>query len=113
MGWPQFQSLATVDQVELPLTSDDSFGARPSFPLLDSFPSTLFGMLSDYSGRSIDLCASLSTTSRTRDNVLAIRDRIRLTVDRDERESMYNDLTHISESYRLGWESELDSMEED
>lgn len=82
------------------------FDASVPFPLLDTFPDTLF-RVDDTS--SLNIRAGLVTTSRTKRHVLDVRNSTRRAFDVDERESMYNDLTEIANGYSHGWESGSDS----
>lgn len=82
------------------------FDARSPFPLLDTFPDTLFTL--DHA-TSLDIRAGLVTTSQTKHRVLEIRNMTSRAIEVDEREAMYNDLTEIASSYTHGWDSGSDS----
>jgi hypothetical protein len=45
--------------------------------------------------------------------VLGLRDATFRLVHMDERESLYNDLTEMSQNYNIGWESGSDSGNDD
>jgi hypothetical protein len=82
------------------------FDARTPFPLLDTFPDTLFR--GDH-GTSLDMRAGLVTTSQTKHRVLDIRNMTSRAIEVDEREATYNDLTEIANNYTHGWDSGSDS----
>jgi hypothetical protein len=82
------------------------FDDRVPFPMLDTFPDTLFRV--DHAS-SLNMRAGLVTTSRTKRHVLDLRNLTVRAFDVDEREAMYNDLTEIANNYTHGWESGSDS----
>ena len=90
----------------------ERFSTRLAFPRLDSYPETLFR-----TGHSdphfLELKTALSSSSTVRKHVLQLRSAAQLGISRDERESIYNDLSAISNNYTHGWDSGSDSGEDD
>ena len=85
------------------------FTARVPFPLLDTFPDTLFRV---EHAPTLNTRSGLVTTSRTKGHLLDIRNLTSRAFDVDEREVMYNDLTEIANGYTHGWDSGSDSGED-
>ena len=96
----------TPRQMEDEETIVAKFDARSPFPLLDTFPDTLFPL---NGATSLDIRAGLVTTSQTKHRVLDIRNMTSRAIGVDEREAMYNDLTEVANSYTHGWDSGSDS----
>lgn len=86
------------------------FDARTPFPLLDTFPDSLFRV--DHAS-SLDMRTGLVTTSQTKRRVLDIRNMTSQAIEVDEREAIYNDLTEIATDYTHGWDSGSDSDDDD
>lgn len=94
------------------------------YPLLDSFPDTLFTMANQtlVSSRKekqfVKIDAALSTTGQTKNDILAIRDlvvgragRSMGLIEMDKREEMYDDLTRMAELYNYGFDDDLSDDE--
>lgn len=86
------------------------FDARTPFPLLDTFPDTLFRV---DGASTLDMRAGLVTTSQTKHRILEIRNMTSRAIEVDEREAIYNDLTEIATDYAHGWDSGSDSDDDD
>lgn len=102
---------STLEAVAPRRTQDEEtvvakFDARAPFPLLDTFPNTLFQVEDTV---SLNIRAGLITSSRTKRHILDIRNMTTRAIDVDERETIYNDLTEIANSYTHGWDSGSDS----
>ena len=61
----------------------------------------------------MDVSTALTCNSRTKAQVLHLRDATSRLVALDEREALYNDLTQMAQSYGIGWESGTDSGTDD
>ncbi|RMZ92701.1 hypothetical protein DV736_g28, partial [Chaetothyriales sp. CBS 134916] len=88
----------------------DRFSANVLFPKLDGFPADLFRTSSAETG--FEITAALTASSRMKTIILAARDSSTHSVNLDERESLYSDLTNLAYSYSFGWESDADSGED-
>lgn len=77
------------------------------FPLLDSAPRHMFPVTQPKKGMGV--VAALTTSSRTSDSVRALQITARRIISIDERETIYNSLGEIRESYETGWHSDSDS----
>ncbi|EXJ57928.1 hypothetical protein A1O7_05351 [Cladophialophora yegresii CBS 114405] len=88
------------------------FQTALQFPLLDTFPNTLF-QTSRRGQQGLDISTALVCDSRMKDRVLDLRNTTSRLVPLDERESLYNDLTQMAQSYSIGWESGTDSGADD
>jgi hypothetical protein len=86
------------------------FDARIPFPLLDTFPDTLFR---NERKKSLNMRAGMVTTSQTKHGVLDVRNMTSRAIEVDEREAIYNDLTEIANSYTHGWDSGSDADDDD
>ncbi|KAJ9609771.1 mtDNA inheritance, partitioning of the mitochondrial organelle [Cladophialophora chaetospira] len=88
------------------------FQTALQFPLLDTFPDTLFE-----TGRTgqqgLDISTALVCDSSMKNRVLDLRNTTARLASLDERESLYNDLTQIAQNYGIGWESGTDSGVDD
>lgn len=91
-------------------TTVAKFDARTPFPLLDTFPDTLFRVERT---PSLNMRASMFTTSQTKHAVIDIRNMTSRAIEVDERETIYNDLTEIANNYTHGWDSGSDSDDDD
>ncbi|KAH0831733.1 Protein dml1 [Fonsecaea pedrosoi] len=83
------------------------FQTSLQFPLLDTFPDTLFETSRRPSG--LDVSAALGCNSRMKSRILDLRDLTARLMPREEREAHYNDLTQMAQNYGIGWESGSDS----
>ncbi|RMD40614.1 hypothetical protein DV735_g4519, partial [Chaetothyriales sp. CBS 134920] len=90
----------------------DQFTTNLLFPNLDTFAADLFST-STPAEAGLEITAALSTGSRMKTNLLAVRDVSTRLVGLDEREALYSDLTNLAYSYSFGWESDSDSEEDD
>lgn len=81
------------------------------FPLLDSFPD----IFTHRSGQlhSINLQASLSTTSRISHRITLLQKAVGTMVGLEEREALSNGLGEIGEAYVEGWDSGSDEDSDD
>lgn len=88
------------------------------YPLLDSFPDTLFTRSIPAGSRNekqyVKIDTALSTTWQTKNDILAVRDLVVGRAGRsmgliglDKREEMYDDFTRMAELYNYGFEDEL------
>lgn len=89
----------------------DRYHTALAFPLLDSFPRTLFTARLAHVGSAstVDVVAALSTNSRIADRIRGMRPVIRRIVSVDEREDLLNGLEGIGEAYLEGWDGGSDS----
>jgi hypothetical protein len=74
---------------------------------LDTFPDTLF-INSGRNPTGLDVSAALISSSRTKDQILDLRNTASKLLPLDERESVYNDLSQMAQCYSIGWESGSD-----
>ena len=72
------------------------------YPLLDSFP-PIFSLSPNLS--QVAVHTSLSTTSAISNRVKALQKIVSRLANLDERETLMNSLSEISESYEDGWQS--------
>jgi len=91
------------------------FTAPLLFPLLDSFPSSMFDMGNDGDVRAIAVHAGLTTSTAVAGQVRAVEQIVRRMhmVGLDERENICNGLQTMAEEYDEGWDSGSDSDEDD
>lgn len=87
------------------------YHSRLRFPLLDSFPD-IFVERSDQS-QTIDVQASLSTTSRVSGRVKSLQRVVGAMMGMMEREALSNGLGEIGENYEEGWHSGPDDDSDD
>lgn len=87
-----------------------SFQSDLLFPLLDTFPNDLFRTKAGE--KELALNTSLCTNVTMKSLVTSLRDRSIRTLELDEREPMYNDLSELANGYSFGWESGSDSGED-
>lgn len=82
------------------------------FPLLDSYPASIFDV---GSGTAVKLAvhAGLTTSTAVADQVRAIGQVARRLVQIEEREALYNGLQVIAEEYDEGWDSGSDSDDDE
>jgi methionine synthase II (cobalamin-independent) len=90
----------------------NSYQTPLQFPLLDTFPDTLFEM-SQRGQEGINMSAALACGSGMKDRILDLRNATCRFVQLDEREALYNDLTQMSQNYSIGYESGSDSGVDD
>lgn len=90
------------------------FGAPLLFPLLDSFPASIFDIGSG-SARKVAVHAALTTSTAVANQVRAIEQIVRRMhmVGVDERENICNGLQNMAEEYDEGWDSGSDSDTDD
>jgi len=81
------------------------------FPLLDTFPERLFQTQRSQGG--LEMSAALVCNSTMKDKIFDLRDSTFRAVPVDERESLYNDLTQMAQSYDFGWHSGSDTGDDD
>lgn len=86
----------------------ETFETKLTFPLIDSFPETLFRSQAERSS-GLELTAALNCTSSMRAYILHLRDVSRLGLTSDDREATYNDLSELANHYSFGWDSGSDS----
>ncbi|EXJ54921.1 uncharacterized protein A1O5_12832 [Cladophialophora psammophila CBS 110553] len=82
------------------------FQTSLQFPVLDTFPDTLFETSRQPSG--LDVSAALECNSRMKDRLLDLRDATFRLTPLEEREAHYNDFTQMAQNYGIGWESGSD-----
>lgn len=85
----------------------EKFETELTFPLLDSFPDSLFR--SQVVRGGLELTAALSCTSSMKAHILHLRDLSRSGLTSDDREATYNDLSELANQYSFGWDSGSDS----
>jgi hypothetical protein len=88
-----------------------SFYTVLKFPLLDTFPQSLFPRLASQS-ETLDVQAALTTTSSTKTRLRDMRELISRSLKPEEREVLLSDLSELGEAYSHGW-SDSDSGEDD
>jgi hypothetical protein len=88
-----------------------SFYTVLKFPLLDTFPQSLFPRLPSQS-EALDVQAALTTTSSTKTRLRDMRELISRSLKPEEREVLLSDLSELGEAYSHGW-SDSDSGEDD
>lgn len=86
----------------------ERFETELTFPLIDSFPETLFRSQAERSA-GLELTAALSCSSSMKAHILHLRDVSRLGLTSDDREATYNDLSELANHYSFGWDSGSDS----
>ena len=57
--------------------------------------------------------AALVSSSKMKDRVIGLRNATSRTMQLEERESLYNDLTETAQNYSFGWESGSDAGDDD
>ena len=90
---------------------NQSFYTILRFPLLDTFPQSLFPRLASQS-KALDVQAALATTSSTKTRLRDMREFISRSLKPEEREVLLSDLSELGEAYSHGW-SDSDSGEDD
>ena len=88
------------------------FQARKPFPVLDTFPNDLISAPAN-DAADLAISAALTSTSRTKGEILRLRDVTRRSAPLAEREALYTDLTTIAENYAHGWDEGSDTGEDD
>jgi hypothetical protein len=90
------------------------FSAPLLFPLLDSFPASIFDVGSGNASK-LAVHAGLTTSTAVADQVRAVEQIVRRMhmVSLDEREALCNGLQTMAEEYDEGWDSGSDSDEDD
>ncbi|KIX93488.1 uncharacterized protein Z520_10666 [Fonsecaea multimorphosa CBS 102226] len=83
------------------------FQTSLQFPLLDTFPDTLFETSRRSSG--LDMSAALECNSRIKARILDLRNTTSRLMPLEEREAHYNDFTQMAQNYDIGWDSGSDS----
>jgi hypothetical protein len=84
------------------------FTAPILFPLLDSYPASIFDV---GSGQATKLAvhAGLTTSTVVADQIRALEQVVKRLVGIDEREALCNGLQVLAEEYDEGWDSGSDS----
>jgi hypothetical protein len=82
------------------------------FPLLDSYPKSIFD-IGTGNATKLAVHAGLTTTTAVAQQVRALEQMVRRLIGIDERESLCNSLQGIAEEYDEGWDSGSDSDEDD
>jgi hypothetical protein len=88
----------------------EKFKTRLTFPLLDSFPESLFRSRVP---RQLEVVAALRCSSSMKNRILQLRDMSRMALSSDDRENIYNDLSGLANNYNFGWDEDLDTDEDD
>jgi hypothetical protein len=88
-----------------------SFYTSLKFPLLETFPRTLFPRVASQS-QGLDVQGALTTTSNTKIRLRDMRKFISRSLKPEEREVLLSDLSELGEAYTHGW-SDSDSGEDD
>jgi hypothetical protein len=78
------------------------------FPLLDSYPSSIFDVGSGHATK-LAVHAGLTTSTAVADQVRAVEQIVKRLVGIEEREALCNGLQVIAEEYDEGWDSGSDS----
>jgi hypothetical protein len=88
------------------------FTAPILFPLLDSYPASIFDV---GSGQATKLAvhAGLTTSTAVADQVRAVEQIVKRLVGIEEREELCNGLQVLAEEYDEGWDSGSDSDDDD
>ncbi|KAE8351286.1 tubulin domain-containing protein [Aspergillus coremiiformis] len=86
-----------------------SFHAPLPFPILDSYPSTIF---SSAQQNKVNVLAALTASSRTAERIKMMETVAGRIIGVDERETLVNGLGEIRESYETGWMSDSDFDDE-
>lgn len=79
-----------------------SFQTPLRYPILDSFPNTLFHTTKN---DSVRMLAALTTSSRTGERIKSLETVAGRIISIDERETIVNGLGEIQEAYESGWAS--------
>ncbi|KAL6243497.1 mtDNA inheritance, partitioning of the mitochondrial organelle [Rhinocladiella similis] len=82
------------------------------FPLLETFPNSLFETNRDHNN-GLDMSAALVCNSRMKDHVLELRNTTSRVMPLEEREAVYSDLSQLAQHYSFGWEEGSDTGEDD
>ncbi|KAJ9611852.1 tunicamycin resistance protein [Knufia peltigerae] len=82
------------------------------FPLLETFPNSLFETNRDHEN-GLDISAALSCNSRMKDHVLELRNTTSRLMPLEEREAVYSDLSQLAQHYSFGWDEGSDTGEDD
>lgn len=99
----------------------DRFNTGPSiqrytapllFPLLDSFPQTMFDVGSG-NNTKLAVCTGLTTSTAVADQIRSVEQFVRRIVNIEEREALSNGLQILAEEYDEGWDSGSDSDDDD
>lgn len=90
------------------------FTAPLLFPVLDSFPSSIFD-IGTGEGRKVAVYSGLTASTAVADQVRAVEHIVRRMhmVGIDERETICNGLQTMAEEYDEGWDSGSDGDEDD
>jgi hypothetical protein len=88
------------------------YGTPLLFPLLDSFPRSIFDV---GSGRATKLAvhAGLTTSTAVADQVRAVEQIVKRIIGIEEREALCNGLQVLAEEYDEGWDSGSDSDDDE
>ncbi|KAF1844121.1 tubulin nucleotide-binding domain-like protein [Cucurbitaria berberidis CBS 394.84] len=88
------------------------FTAPILFPLLDSFPASIFDVGSGHATK-LGVHAGLSTSTAVADQIRAVEQVVKRMVGIEEREALCNGLQVLAEEYDEGWDSGTDSDDDD
>lgn len=83
------------------------------FPLLDSFPSSIFDAESSGHATKLAVHAGLTTSTAVAAQIRALEQIARRLTGIDEREALCNGLHVLAEEYDEGWDSGMDSDNDD
>ncbi|KAJ4373126.1 mtDNA inheritance, partitioning of the mitochondrial organelle [Neocucurbitaria cava] len=82
------------------------------FPLLDSFPTSMFDVGSGHA-TNLAVHSGLTTSTAVADQIRAIEQIVKRLVGIDEREALCNGLQVLAEEYDEGWDSGTDSDDDE
>jgi hypothetical protein len=88
-----------------------SFYTSLKFPLLETFPRTLFARVASQR-QGLDVQGALTTSSNTKSRLKDVQQLIGRALKPEERELLFSDLNELGEAYTHGW-SDSDSGEDD
>ncbi|KAH7401231.1 protein DML1 [Pyrenochaeta sp. MPI-SDFR-AT-0127] len=82
------------------------------FPLLDSFPTSIFDVGSGHATK-LAVHTGLTTSTAVANQIRAVEQMVRRLVGIDEREALCNGLQVLAEEYDEGWDSDTDSNDDE
>ncbi|KAF1837374.1 hypothetical protein BDW02DRAFT_595532 [Decorospora gaudefroyi] len=88
------------------------FGAPLLFPLLDSFPRSMFDVGSGHATK-LAVHTGLTTSTAVADQVRAVEQIVKRLAGIEEREALCNNLQVLAEEYDEGWDSGTDSDDDE
>ena len=80
--------------------------------MLDSFPESLFQMRKGLTGDE-PVRSALLSTSRSKNDILRLRNITSSSFAPNERESLYSDLTSMAEAYGHDWDAGSDTGDDE